>query len=85
MKFLAEFVTDREHAGRIAQRAAHQVEVVKVAPDGEKSRVSIVFDSPDHYDARTLALAVQGARPVVARIRRDAPMFPGRWFDLNED
>lgn len=82
MKFRAEYLTtDPATTADLAVRAAASGATVLSHP----GRVTIAFDRADHYDARTVALYVQGDAPTEARIRRDSAMFPGPWFDLNEE
>ena len=85
MKFRAEFTTTPDRGARIAQRAALAGDLVHVTTDNGETRVAVQYEAPDNYTAASLALVMQGALPVAARVRRDSVMLPGRWFDLNEE
>lgn len=84
--YRAEFTADRKAAAGIAVRAAGNGAAVLTDPlPCEESRVTIIFDAPDAYSARTVALVAQGDAPADARIRTDSRFIPGPWYDLNED
>lgn len=91
MKFKAEYTATRDNAATIAVNASRTpgVEIVRVDPLPDTSKVNVYFEAIDHYHARTLALAMAvqatGTLDVTARIRTESWMFPGRWYDLNED